>query len=341
MISLSFTHQQNVSMMKLWINLRIEYLNNKLPKIINLTSSSILVLILICFTISHIQGNYILDLLNHFRPHLIVIAIITLILNFRIYGKRTISLLILFLVLLNFHMFNFSFPTKQTINETPIKALHINLLMGNDNYDAVRKLIINENPDIISLQECTPDWYNELLPILNQYHCTKKIIDSPFGICVASKIPVVSSEIKYLNNQSPPLIKLNLEHNGDFITLYSIHPTPPFNQTLFESRNEYFDLFIDEVGNDESIIIIGDMNITQWSPYYQNFTKKLNIKNSKFVRSSTWPEFLPIQIFQLDHILVSEGFETKNSKVMNSVGSDHLPIVSEIVIRTNLLVGDE
>lgn len=317
------------------INLRIEYLNNKLRKILTFTSSSILVLILICFTISHIQGNYILDLLNHFRPHLIVIAIITLIFNFHIYGKRTVSLLILFLVLLNFHMFYFSFPTKQTVNESPIKALHINLLMGNDNYDAVRELIIKEKPDIISLQECTPDWYNELYLILKEYHCTKKIIDSPFGICVASKVPIVSSEVKYLNNQRIPLVKLNLEHNGDFITLYSVHPTPPFNQTLFESRNEYFDLLIDDVGNEKSIILIGDLNITQWSPYYQNLRKKLNIRNSKFIRSSTWPGFLPIQIFQLDHILVSEKFKTINSKIMSTVGSDHLPIVSEIIIRSN------
>jgi len=233
-------------------------------------------------------------------------------------------------------MFHFSLPARQTVNESSIKALHINLLMGNDNYDAVRKLIIEEKPDIISLQECTPSWYNELLPVLNEYHCTKKIIDSPFGICVASKIPVVSSEIQYLNNQRIPLIKLNLEHNGNSVTLYSVHPTPPFNQTLFESRNEYLDLLIDEVGNEESLIIIGDLNITQWSPYYQNLRKKLNIRNSKFVRSSTWPEFLPIQIFQLDHILISDGFQTKSSKVMSSVGSDHLPIVSEIFIRSDM-----
>lgn len=303
----------------------------KFRRLLTLFSTSLLILIIMSFAIGHIRGNFILDLLNHFRPYFLIVSVVILLVNFRVYKRQYTILVILLVTILNYHMIHF--PSFHFTDESgTLKVLHLNLLMGNENYDAVRQLIAKEDPDIISFQECTPDWFIALAPLLAEFQTTQKIIDSPFGICVASRIPVVQSEVLYLNNQRIPLIKLELEYKGEFITLYSVHPTPPFNQGLFESRNEYFELLINEVGIDESVIIVGDLNITQWSPYYQKFRKTLNLRNSDFLFSSTWPEFFPIQIFQLDHILTSKRYRFKSSKVLNSIGSDHFPIVTDIVI---------
>lgn len=294
-------------------------------------SNIILAGIFLSFIAGHIPGHYLLDVTNHFRPFLIIIVIIMLIVRFKELKVAKTVVLILPIALLNFHMFSFpEFPKRHSSKE--IKVIQMNLLMSNSNFHLVRDQIKKEKPDIISFQEYTPEWNRELKSVLKDYTLTKRVIDSPFGICVASKIPVSRSTVQYLKGQSIPHIELTLDIEGKEITFLSIHPTPPFSQELFESRNRFYEKLIKQYEKDSSMIIVGDLNCTQWSPYYQRVENQLRLKNSSPFFSNTWPDFLPISIFQLDHILISKQFQLINSKVLEGIGSDHYPIGATISI---------
>lgn len=304
---------------------------NRTDKFASFFFNTILTLSLLLFFIGHIPGNYLLDVTNHFRPFLILISVIVSLLRVKAMKLSRTVLILLLIAVLNFHMFSFPQSTKKGLSKE-IKVMQINLLMSNQNYESVRNLITQENPDIISLQEYTPDWDRELHSTLNGYTLEKKIIDSPFGICVASKYAVTHSTVSYLKNRSTPYIELTLNIEGEAIKFLSIHPTPPFTPELFESRNRFFHEVVNHYRKEKSLIIAGDLNCTQWSPYYQKIENRLVLKNCHSPLSNTWPDFLPMPIFQLDHILVSEELNVTNSRVLKAIGSDHYPLTATIAI---------
>lgn len=289
---------------------------------------AIQVTVLLLFIVGFFPFHFLIDGINHLRPFLLALLGCSLAFSVKSYGLRK-SLFVLSLgLLLNMHILPslFSFPDKS--DKETITILHLNLLVSNSNYDAVKNLIREKAPDLISLQECNNQWYKELAPLLQNYHVTRYIEDSPFGICVASKIPVLNSSVENPPNNTP-YIKLHLSYQGNPFHFYSVHPTPPFTQELFEKRNRFYQEFLkNEQGN--KLLIAGDLNCTPWSPYYQRFTNKLNVKGTLPLTKATWSPSFVQPVLQLDHILISKAFTYKSCVVLPDVGSDHRPIFCEI-----------
>jgi endonuclease/exonuclease/phosphatase family metal-dependent hydrolase len=89
----------------------------------------------------------------------------------------------------------------------------------------------------------------------------------------------------------------------------------------------------------------GDFNISMWSPFYHKFVEKARLDNSRqgFGVIPTWspikiralPEFLqPWLSIPIDYIFTRSGkdfdLHTISMKAGSYVGSDHLPVISEI-----------
>jgi endonuclease/exonuclease/phosphatase (EEP) superfamily protein YafD len=81
------------------------------------------------------------------------------------------------------------------------------------------------------------------------------------------------------------------------------------------------------------MVIVGDLNVTMWSPYYQKMMdlapKIYNVRQG-FGVTPTWPSsnFTKIPI---DHCFLSRDLMAKDFKILESNGSDHLPMVVEIL----------
>lgn len=288
------------------------------------------IVIILFFIIGFFPFNYLIDGINHMRPFLLCGLGASLSLSVNTYGFRKALLLLLVGLLLNLHISPSLLSFKSKEDKPTLSVLHINLQISNTNYEDVKELIIQEDADIISLQECTNIWFKKLAPLLQKYTITEFVDDSPFGICVASKIPVMAASVEKPKDNTP-YIKLKLKQKDTEFYFYSMHPTPPFNQKLFKKRNRFFKQFTDsEVG--EKAIIAGDLNCTQWSPYYHSFVKKLRVKNTLPPTAMTWQTASLFKVMQLDHILVSKGMSYKQSAVLHDIGSDHFPILCEIYL---------
>lgn len=85
--------------------------------------------------------------------------------------------------------------------------------------------------------------------------------------------------------------------------------------------------------------MLGDLNITMWSPYYRKFMKQTNLKNSRqgFGILPTWPtkniySLLPPQLSPLfsipiDYCLISPEFKVMSIYTINDTGSDHRALI--------------
>jgi endonuclease/exonuclease/phosphatase (EEP) superfamily protein YafD len=110
---------------------------------------------------------------------------------------------------------------------------------------------------------------------------------------------------------------------------------PPINQETFEHRNNQLFEVVSVMGQlSTPKILIGDFNISMWSPIYSNLTKGSGLINARqaFGILPTWPTFLPFMMIPIDHCLVSSDIQVVGIKTGSPVGSDHLPLIVEIAI---------
>ncbi|MFS8120585.1 MAG: endonuclease/exonuclease/phosphatase family protein [Microcoleus sp.] len=80
--------------------------------------------------------------------------------------------------------------------------------------------------------------------------------------------------------------------------------------------------------------MIGDFTTTMWSPFYKNMVKtgKLHNARSGFGILPTWPTFMPPGYIPIDHFLVSKEIGVLNIHTGPKVGSDHLPLITDLVL---------
>ena len=79
------------------------------------------------------------------------------------------------------------------------------------------------------------------------------------------------------------------------------------------------------------IFLLGDLNLTPWSPYFGRFLKETKLHNSARGRGlqPTWPTyFYPLRI-PIDHCLYSPEISVIKRQVCSDIGSDHLPLYVE------------
>ncbi len=227
-------------------------------------------------------------------------------------------------------------PSESNIvatSKSSIKLLHLNLLSSNTQHANVIEVISKENPNIIILQEVSFLWANKIQPLLKTYPFHKIIArNDNFGIAVLSKIELNSIEIKdWGETGGLPGLLLNLKINNTPIQLASLHPLPPLNKIYYDQRNKS----LDAVQKDISrylipSILVGDFNISMWSPNYQNLEADGRLYNARkgFGINTTWPALLGPLGIPIDHILVSPEFTVVDFYTGPNVGSDHLPLIA-------------
>jgi endonuclease/exonuclease/phosphatase (EEP) superfamily protein YafD len=71
-----------------------------------------------------------------------------------------------------------------------------------------------------------------------------------------------------------------------------------------------------------------------WSPFYKNMVKTGNLRNARsgFGILPTWPTFLPLAYIPIDHFLVSKEIGVLKIRTGRNVGSDHLPLITDLVL---------
>ena len=80
----------------------------------------------------------------------------------------------------------------------------------------------------------------------------------------------------------------------------------------------------------EPVLLIGDLNVTMFSPHYEQI-EDAGMTNARAGRGvqPTWPDWSPVRI-PIDHVLVSDEFEVCEMEVLDSFGSDHLPVLATV-----------
>ena len=82
------------------------------------------------------------------------------------------------------------------------------------------------------------------------------------------------------------------------------------------------------------VMLIGDLNLSTWSPYFDDLIKTSGLKDSRkgFGIQATWPVKFPLLRIPIDHCLVSPSVSISNWARGPDIGSDHFPIIIDFTI---------
>ncbi|MEG4235019.1 endonuclease/exonuclease/phosphatase family protein [Microcoleus sp. Pol11C3] len=283
--------------------------------------------------------NIFFELSSHFKLQYLLVGFSTFIF-FALVRSRKIGLLVsAFCIIINLaEIVPWYFPGSAFVGPTPgqhLRILHSNVLTSNRRYSEVISLVKAEQPDIAVFVEVSTVWAKELavLSEMFPYSCHYQQSER-FGSSIYSKLPLKNPSVKPFSNRRKSLFA-EVEFQGKIISLILAHPTVPIKQQSLIERNRQLagiGQYAAQVKN--PLIVVGDFNTTMWSPFYKNMVKTGNLRNARsgFGILPTWPTFMPLAYIPIDHFLVSKEIGILKIRTGRNVGSDHLPLITDLVI---------
>jgi endonuclease/exonuclease/phosphatase (EEP) superfamily protein YafD len=216
------------------------------------------------------------------------------------------------------------------------RALLVNVHTANTRYEDVRNAFLESDPDFVVLEEINQTWMQKLKSLHERYpYSDARPREDNFGIALLSKHPLVQSDIVYLGEAGVPSVFAILDLNGQQISLLGTHPVPPASPDGAELRNGQLERVATFVNSlPEPRMILGDLNVTPWSPYFRKLLAATGMKDSGKGRGiqTTWPAHVFVLRIPIDHCLVSSAIRILDRRTGPNVGSDHYPLIVDFVL---------
>jgi len=207
--------------------------------------------------------------------------------------------------------------------------------MENRAIDQVLELIRETDPDVIVIIELGPDQAKALKELENDYpHYLWIPDDTSRGIGMLSRIPGTELKSVDLANQGMPSIEVRIPsgQHHQAMRVMAVHTRSPGLQRRTLMRNSQLQSLAEwAVLPSDPAVIVGDLNITPWSPTFSRLLTQGNLVDTRNFRGyfSSWPLDFGNYGIPIDHVLVSKEIKTKYRSVFSkSPDSDHRPIVA-------------
>lgn len=218
-------------------------------------------------------------------------------------------------------------------NEANISILVSNVLTPNKRSDKLLALVKDREPDILLTLESDKRWENELSVLEKEYKYTVKIPqDNLYGMHLYSKLKLEDISIKNIVQKDIPSIhgKVVLR-NGKKIRLHCLHPMPPSPTESKTSTNRDAELLMlgrDMDTENNSILVIGDLNDVAWSRTTRLFQKLSGLMDPRIGRGffNTFHADYFLLRWPLDHVFHTKDFTLVDIARERNIGSDHFPM---------------
>lgn len=190
-------------------------------------------------------------------------------------------------------------------NSQVVSIAHYNTSSFNDGFSAASRSILNEQADIVSIQELTPDWEQQMSRSLSEqfpYKMQVVRID-PLGTALYSKYPILSMDTLYHNSLPFLHATIGLENNR-YIDLIAVHLLPPLDQSSYDNLSAQLQTVVRTTHeNINPKIIVGNFNISPWSKEIVQFKYQGELDDSRrgIAPASLGGNFSPFRI-PVNHI---------------------------------------
>ena len=251
---------------------------------------------------------------------------------------RRWRLLLLHVFLLAIHLPFFASIVRQKTQAATTPAITVttaNVFSSNTNYAAIETELRSADADVIAVLELSSGLRNHLADAF-QTDYPFSLVDSQdngnFGIGLYSRHELESAKLTYFNDEAIQSVVAVTKVNGQRFQIVATHTFPPMGTWGFVHRNRHLHVLAKEVRHMHAqtpgtpIIVMGDLNLTPWSPVFAKFEKLSGLQRRCDARNIT-PTWYRYPVFPfglvLDHVLTTGELACSSYDVGTDVGSDH------------------
>ena len=220
-----------------------------------------------------------------------------------------------------------------------LRLMVSNVLMSNRDGERWLGTVREADPDVVVAVE-TDAWWAGTAGALKETHPHAVEIpqDDTYGMCVYSRLPLTSVEVRHLTEPEVPSLNLTAQlRSGEEVSLVFLHPRPPRPDIQQDSRLRDAELVLagrDVAQIDRPVVVAGDLNDVAWSRSTSLFQKLSGLLDPRIGRGtfSTFHADHWWLRYPLDHVFHSEHFALVELRRLGHVGSDHFPMLIELEI---------
>jgi endonuclease/exonuclease/phosphatase (EEP) superfamily protein YafD len=207
-----------------------------------------------------------------------------------------------------------------------------NVRMENEHKQPFIKLVRENTPDLLLVNEPDQQWADQLKVLEKEYpYSVQNPLGNTYGMMLFSRLPLHHSQVLYRVEEGIPSIHTQVElPSGERFDLYGVHPQPPTHSNDTEKREAELLLVGREVKKTgRPSVVAGDLNDVGWSYTTHLFKKISGMLDPRIGRGffNTYNVFVPFFRYPLDHIFYSPQFQLIHMKRLPAFGSDHFPIL--------------
>jgi endonuclease/exonuclease/phosphatase (EEP) superfamily protein YafD len=279
-----------------------------------------------------IRGAWPMELVQHFRPHMIVAGVVGAALCLLLGERWEWAAISAGLALVNYaampeprwvkaeaHLSGAPGLTvvwanvwhKQTALERTLAWAQA------QNADVI---LVGEYPDTDSAGVLPGDYPHRLDPgVLPDRKYARRVV-------AFSRLPINDGQI--LQGPGPrirPFVKFKVDVDGRPLGIIGAHPVPPTSPKLLKERDSHIGGLAAQAT--EPFVIAGDFNATPWCPA---FTAIPGRRVGAYAFKPTWAFSLPLLGLPIDHIMVSAAMKVSGYVVAPFTGSDHRAILARV-----------
>lgn len=216
-----------------------------------------------------------------------------------------------------------------------------NVRMDNRRHDRWLATIRAEHPDLIVVVEIDSRWQYSLRALESDYpHRLLLPQDNTYGLALYSRLPLLDREVRHLVEQDVPSLFATVRlRSGRCVRCVALHPRPPRPDIAQDSdfRDAELARAADVVRKPAPLplVVVGDLNDVAWSHTTHRFQRLARVLDPRIGRGlfATFHAEHRFFRYPLDHVFHSNDFDLVELRRLPYVGSDHFPILIEIVLR--------
>ena len=230
-------------------------------------------------------------------------------------------------------------------DEPGLRVFLANVLTRNQQHDQIIAQIRAANPDVIAILELSSVLEASLhreFSLTHKHFVSESQDDGNFGIGLWSRYALSDARVFHLNAPILPSIEADIELPSCTIHVMATHPLPPIGGRNFGHRNQHLALLAQRVQKQRQVepthpvILLGDLNLTPWSPLFEDFLALTGLQNAAKGRGLQptwyrWPAF-PFGLL-LDHGLHSRDLRCDRRAILAANGSDHRAVVFDFSVQ--------
>lgn len=279
---------------------------------------------------------WVFDLASHFRVQYLFVLVLGALVATIARRYALLGAALVFVLLNAWMVLPCLVPRPRPPDGDRLRVLFVNVHTGNRDTERVARLVRRADADVVGLMEINDRWSARLGPALAPYaHRLEQTRDDNFGIGLYSRLPWQDARIERYGAVGLPTLRARVRLKRSEVTLLFTHPLPPTSaRGAFLRRQQLEAIYADRPRLPDPLVVFGDLNVSPWSRDFRWFRRRMRLVDTRrgFGVQRTWPAGSWLLRIPIDHCLVSPSVGVRTRRLGPNVGSDHLPIIVDLVI---------